>query len=252
MTRTVEPIQGLWIGAELSMMEVLSITSFLRHGHDYHLYVYGDVAHIPPGTVIKDGNAILPATMIFQYRDFATYAGFANFFRYKLLWDKGGWWADTDVVCLQPFDFQEAYVFSTEAVHGAAVITAGVIKAPAASAVMQYAWHTCQTKNPAQLVWGEVGARLMAEAVKTFALEHYAKPPEVFCPFGYGDWEKVLEAHLPWALPATTYAVHLWNDMWRRHGCDKNQRFHPHCLYEQLKRRYVEPAHADRYRPGTP
>ena len=36
-------IQGLWIGSELSMMEQLSIASFLKNGHDYHLYVYGDV-----------------------------------------------------------------------------------------------------------------------------------------------------------------------------------------------------------------
>ena len=29
-------IQGLWIGAELSVMEQLSISSFLLNGHDYH------------------------------------------------------------------------------------------------------------------------------------------------------------------------------------------------------------------------
>ena len=30
-------VQGLWIGDRLSVMERLSIASFLRNGHQYHL-----------------------------------------------------------------------------------------------------------------------------------------------------------------------------------------------------------------------
>ena len=239
-----QTMQGLWIGAELSVMEVLSITSFLRHGHPYHLYVYEDVAHVPPGTVLKDGNKIIPAARIFRYRDFNTYAGFANFFRYKLLLEQGGWWVDTDVVCLQAFTFDDTYVFASETVRGQDVINAGVLKAPAASAVMQYAWDVCQTKDPSTLMWGEVGARLLAAAVQHCGLERYVKPPEVFCPLGYGDWAQVL-VPLAWTFPTTTYAVHLWNDMWRRNGCDKNQWFPPACLYEQLKASYLAPTDAN-------
>ena len=80
-------IQGLWIGSELSMMEQLSIASFLKNGHDYHLYVYGDVKGIPQGTVIQDGNEILPASLIFQYKEHKTYSAFSDFFLYNLLLD---------------------------------------------------------------------------------------------------------------------------------------------------------------------
>ena len=104
-------IQGLWVGNELSVMEQLSIASFLRNGHEYHLYVYEDVKNIPPGTTIKDGNEILPASRIFQYKQQASYAGFSNFFRYKLVLERGGWWVDTDTICLKPFDFDAEYVF---------------------------------------------------------------------------------------------------------------------------------------------
>ena len=44
-------IQGLWVGPELSVMEQLSVSSFLRHGHQYHLYVYDDVKNVPAGTL---------------------------------------------------------------------------------------------------------------------------------------------------------------------------------------------------------
>ena len=120
-------IQGLWIGPTLSQMEQLSIASFLANGHDYHLFVYDDVKNIPVGTTLKDANEILPAAAIFQYAGRPSYAGFANFFRYKLLLERGGWWADTDTVCLRPFDFDERYVFSSELSKGFQVVNCGVV-----------------------------------------------------------------------------------------------------------------------------
>ena len=73
-------IQGLWVGSRLSVMEQLSITSFLAAGHEYHLFVYDTVSGVPPGAIVKDANHILPASMIFLYPDHNSYAGFADFF----------------------------------------------------------------------------------------------------------------------------------------------------------------------------
>jgi mannosyltransferase OCH1-like enzyme len=233
-------IQGLWIGTELSVMEQLSISSFLLNGHEYHLYVYDEVKNIPPGTTIKDGDKILPSSSIFQYKQRPSYAGFANFFRYKLLLEYGGWWADTDTICLKPFEFPDEYVFSTEIIgQGVEVITSGIIKAPVGSQVMAYTWGVCQTKDPEQLVWGETGPRLMAEAVRNFSLEKYKKPYRVFCPLSYTQWHRVLEPDFDDTFDETTYAIHLWNEMWRNAGQDKNAQYHTDCLYEQLKRRYL-------------
>ena len=233
-------IQGLWIGPELSVMEQLSIASFLLNGHEYHLYVYDELKNIPPGTVVKDGNEILPAARIFQYKHFATYAGFANFFRYKLLLERGGWWVDTDVICLKPFDFPEEHVFATEKVDKGEVVTSGIIKAPVGSQVMAYAWEVCQSKNPEQLKWGETGPRLMGEAVKKFALELYKKPYNFFCPLSYSEWQAVLEPEMK-RLDEHTYAIHLWNEMWRAAAQDKNAQYQEACFYEQLKRKYLRP-----------
>jgi mannosyltransferase OCH1-like enzyme len=232
-------VQGLWVGSELSVMEQLSIASFLLNDHEYHLYVYGSVDNVPAGTVVKDANEILPASSIFQYRHSPTYAGFANFFRYKLLLERGGWWADTDTICLKPFDFPDSYVFASEICREREVINSGIIKAPADSLVMDYAWKVCQTKIPQQLVWGETGPSLIAEAVTRHSLEQYKKPHYVFCPISYTDWQEVIEANGEIVLNEHNHAIHLWNEMWRSAGQDKNERYHPDCLYEQLKRRYL-------------
>jgi hypothetical protein len=202
------------------------------------LYTYDKVGNTPDGTVVRDGEEILPESMIFQYREHKSYSAFSNYFRYKLLLEKGGWWVDTDLVCLRPFDFQEEYVFSSEMAVGQEFINAGAIKSPAGSEALAYAWNVCQEKDRDQLVWGEIGPKLIADAVKRFSLERYVKPADVFCPLGYGDWEKVLDPDLTPAFRENTHAVHLWNEFWRRAGKDKNQQYHPDCLYEQLNRKY--------------
>ena len=232
-------IQGLWIGSELSVMEQLSIASFLLNGHDYYLYVYNELKNIPAGTTVRDANEILPSSSIFQYREYPTYAGFSNFFRYKLLLERGGWWADTDIICLKPFDFPDEHVFATEMCKGFEVVSSGIIKAPKDSPVMAYAWGVCQTKNPADLAWGETGPKLMGEAVEEFSLEEYKKPPQVFCPLGYSDWRKVLEPDVETLLDDSSHSIHLWNEMWRAARQDKNAEYDPNCLYERLKKRHL-------------
>jgi mannosyltransferase OCH1-like enzyme len=234
-----EIIQGLWIGRELSVMEQMSISSFLANGHEYHLYAYEDALRVPEGAVIRDANEILPASLIFQYAGFKSYAGFSNYFRYKLLLEKGGWWADMDMICLHPFDFRDEYVFSSEIDKGEEVVTSGIIKAPAGSELINYAWEVCRQKDPGSLRWGETGPRLMAEAVRKFSLERYRKPHQVFCPISFDEWRKVLESDVVWRFDQATRAIHLWNEMWRREGQDKNKRYAPECLYEKLRRTYL-------------
>jgi hypothetical protein len=234
----LSPIQGLWIGSALSTMERLSIASFLRHGHPYHLYVYGEVVNVPAGTEIRDGNQILPASLIFEYRRDKSVSAFSNFFRYKLLLERGGWWADTDVVCLAPFDFARPYVFASEPAGAGETPATAVMRAPAGSPLMARAWEVCQGKDREALVWGEVGPRLLRELVAVFSLERWLEPAATFCPYSWQDWPRALAPPAPELAP-TTRAVHLWHEMWRHHGQDKDGAYPPTCLYERLKARYL-------------
>jgi hypothetical protein len=228
-------VQSLWIGPRLSTMERLSVESFLRNGHEFHLYTYGDVEGVPSGTVIRDGREILPEERIFVYRDYASVSGFSNFFRYKLLFERGGWWVDTDMVCLQPFAFESAHVFASEVSKGTTCVSSGVIRAPRGSEAMGWAWDVCQSKDPSALHWGETGPTLVAAAVERFSLESFVQPPHVFCPVPYTDWRCFLDVDPP-PWPEESAAVHLWNEMWRRGGLDKDAAYDPRCLYERLKR----------------
>ncbi len=238
-------VQGLWIGSQLSPVEELSIRSFLAHGHEYHLYVYGRIQNVPEGAVLRDAGEIIPSHKIFKYRDYDSYAGFSNHFRYKLLRTNGGWWADLDLICLRPFDFEDDYVFSSEDSQpldgNNRHVNVGAIKSPACSPLMKHLWQACERKRPSDLVWGESGPRLFSEGVHKFRLESYVKTPAVFCPIPWFRWKDAIDPDVPCRFTEETYAIHLWNEMWRREGFDKEDQYDAACLYERLKAMYLRP-----------
>ena len=231
-------MQSLWIGPRLGMIERLTIESYLQNGHRFVLFTYEDVESIPRGAEQADATQILPASRIFRYRGNGSLAGFSNFFRYKMLLEKGGWWVDLDTVCLKPFDMAGDYVFSSEIANGREVIDCAAIKAPANSPFAQLAWEVCDAKDPEQIGWGETGPRLTATAIEKCRLFAYVLPPSAFCPVPWDAWETVLDpAGL--TVPGESYAIHLWNEMWRRAGRDKDAAYPSTCFFERLKSRYL-------------
>lgn len=244
-----EVFQSLWIGPTLSQMEVLSIRSFLAHGHTYDLYAYDDVAGVPAGARIRDAAEILPRSKIFRYRDGGSFAGFANFFRYKLLQELGGWWVDTDVICVRPFNFEEDFVFASEMAAGKAAITSCVIKAAAGSAVMAYAWEACRRSDPHDLEWGETGPALLGRSVCEHSLEAFVLPPVAFCPWPYDAWRDALDPQRGVRLAPDTWAVHLWHERWRSAGMDKDAAYPAGSLLAGLEAKYRGNGQADSLAP---
>ena len=231
-------IHSLWIGEYLSIMERLSIVSHLKVGHEYHLWTYAPL-EVPEGVILEDGNEILPEPDIFCYSGPSEEGGgsvsaFSNWFRYKLLLERGGWWCDTDVVALKPFNFNQEYVIASERPRpwreDEPSATTCVIKSPAGSKLMQYCWESCQSIGK-DVSWGVVGPKLLTESVSENHLSDAVVPSWVFCPL---DWWQYEEVFLDTPV-GKSYAVHLWNEMWRRDGIDKDATFDDICLYERLK-----------------
>lgn len=252
-------IQSLWIGNRLPIMQQLCITSFLQNGSSFSLYVYDKVKDIPQGTIVKDASQLVPAERVFKYKDYDSYAGFSNLFRYKLLLEKGGYWVDTDVVCLKPFDFRSEYLFARVAERGGVLhnlgrrhlIPAWLMKAPKGSSIMDYCYHEALKRDPRELAWGETGRQLLTTAVYKLGLESYVVRPCTFFPIYWWQWEELINGSLmaswKWKIVGPiSYAVHLYHEMWRRHNVDGDAFFPRNSIYEGLKRRYLSTA-----APGT-
>ncbi|MEJ2421210.1 MAG: glycosyltransferase [Acidobacteriota bacterium] len=228
-------IQSLWIGKELTVMERMCISSFLNNGHDYVLYVYGHVNHIPPGTTVKDANDIIHESEIFKYSSYDSYAGFSDMFRYKLLYEKGGYWVDTDIFCLKPFPFEKRYLFASQRnMTGKIKVNCCVMKAPAKSRLMAYCYKESIAKDPATLKWAEMGPILLTKAVTQFKMWDDVSGPEAFCPIEWWKWDRLI-TESDMNVFNGSLAVHCWNEMWRRNNADKSIRYKDNCLYEQLQ-----------------
>ena len=65
------------------------------------------------------------------------------------------------------------------------------------------------------------GPLLLTRMVQQTRHQDAVKPPAVFCPIPYWQWESLLDAD-PTAchslITRDTYAVHLWHELWRRKG----------------------------------
>lgn len=221
-------IQSLWVGPSLSKLEQLSVASFLANGHPFHLYVYDKVENIPKGTVVLDANEIMPPP-----KPGTVLAAFADLFRYKMLYEKGGWWVDTDTICLKPFTFPDSPILAGKQSDGE--IANGVIRMLDKNVAMKL----CEKANQigVNCSWGETGPRLLTKIISEENLLQYVLPKNIFYPFPVCKISYLLEPRRE--IPEDAYALHGYNEIWRREKRNKNGKYHPTSVFERLKRKYL-------------
>jgi len=228
----------MWVGSKLSRMEHASISSFLKLGYKYHLYVYEDVQNVPQGADLLDGNNILPSDQMFLYsgdksRGGGSISGFSNYFRYELLHKKGGFWVDTDVFCLRELP-EEDYIF-VEETDG--LIASCIMKAPQGSEFANECKRLCSLKDPNYITWGETGPQLVTRVAEDLEMQSWVKASSDYFPIMWTDMERFFQkGNIP-----TSITVHFWNEMWRRKGLDKNATYDRQTIYERIVSTLSEP-----------
>ena len=245
-------VQSLWVGDRLSRMEEMSIKSFLKLGFTFHLYTYEKVKNVPKGTIIKNGNQIMPKNEIFSLK--TSYLPFSDIWRYKMLYENGGYWVDLDMIALKMFDFKEPFIFSSERTiqEGAYKSKAKfnpniwVLKAPPKSEFYLEAYNKCleynkKHKNEDKLKY----MKLLRNLIKKYKYEKYVKKPEIFCNL---DWWQSKEAFMPlksykkkYGVPAPSlksmfkkpYSIHFWRDrITKKYGLDLDEIYDEDSLWE--------------------
>jgi hypothetical protein len=244
-------VQSLWIGPKLSKLEHLSIKSFIDHGHEYHLYTYGEVKNVPKGAIVKDGNDILPESEIFRYQN-GSVSAFSNLFRYTMLYKKGGYWVDTDVICVRPLDYKEDFVIASEPVfeYTDKKITSFLIKIKKGSEISKEAIKIQREHKKlilsGQMQWGS-GPLTTNHIVEKYKLHKYILPWNATCSCAWDQGQSIFNPNFKpnpkvitkiTEIPKDMKIIHMWNEVLRRTGLDKNATFHPESLFEIFKRRH--------------
>jgi hypothetical protein len=254
-------IQMFWHGPPLSRIERLSLASFVRNGHPVHLYVYEEPVGVPPGVRIIDAAEILPRTALFRHRRTQSFALFADWFRYRLLFERGGIWADTDMVCLRSLDYPSPVVFAWQ---DETYLNNAVLGLPAGDPLAEWLATCCEHPNRfvpydslqirlkklkrrlrgnrrEDVRWGENGPYGLTSAARHLGYTDRALPRWHFYPIRLEDhrvlFESPAESGVTWS---DSRAVHLWNQVIEDGGVlDKNARFPADSPFEQLWTRYI-------------
>lgn len=232
-------VHGLWIGNQLSNMELLTIYSFIEHGYDFYLWVYNQLDNTLPQQVkICDANEIISSDHIFTYKHKSQFgngqgsvAGFSDIFRYKLLYEKGGWWVDMDITCLEPFDVAGDYFFRA---HNSLDVVGNVIKAPRGSLLMKQCYEQAiQTINEENKDWHQPIQILVDNITKLNLKEHIYS--EMCNTDEFQKFEKYFFSDVE--IPNNWKFIHWNNEILRIYGIHKNHSYY--CsVYSKLLRKY--------------
>jgi hypothetical protein len=227
MTATV---RSFWFGEALSPIEHLCLKSFLAHGHRVDLYTYEKVDNVPRGCNILDAATVVDRDELFVYQD-ATHsgspAGFSNIFRYTLLDRDGGWWVDTDTLCLRSELPESEYVFARQ---GNDRFNTAILRAPAASPLIREALDRARrivADHDGDIKFGAIGPHLLTEVIRDLDLGGKATDRRALYPLPY--WEALAtcdprrRAEVEFLVADSTF-LHLWTEMFRHWRVPKSAR----------------------------
>ena len=210
-------VHGLWIGNSLSQMELLTINSYIKNRHTFYLWTYQPLTNkLPIEIILKDANSIIPENKIFRYKyknqfghGKGSLGGFSDLFRYKLLYEHGGWWTDMDITCLKPLDFEQPYVFRT---HHELKLVGNLMKCPKNSTLMKICYEKAAIEiNEENKDWHKP-IQILIDEVKIQQLEKY-----ILELTNYDSWNLIRTYLIKnITLPTNWYAIHWINEEWRR------------------------------------
>ena len=77
---------------------------------------------------------------------------------------------------------------------------------------------------------------ILERAVRDLNLMSFVLPKETFSPITWRDVPDYVRGRKLFEPPAKSYAVHLYNEMWRRNKLDKWKRYPPSSVLNVLRR----------------
>ena len=234
-------VASLWIGGRLSFLEQVCLKSFVDHGHRTILYTYGAVAGVPDGVEVLDANLIFPNDNYIRHAKSGSPAVHADAFRYRMIELQNVIWIDADVLCMQPWDFKDQWVFGWEKPDK--LVCNAVLGLPRFSKTLKKLNELCATEYPippwapaeerarmeaaakaghpvhvSEMEWGVWGPAAVTHFLFETGEMENVLPQMAFYPISFKDRRDLLAPGrvIDDQLTDGCYGVHLWNRRLRR------------------------------------
>ena len=210
--------QSFWFGDTISPYETMCLRSFLDQGHAFQLYTYSPQLQVPSGVQLRDAAELFDRREYFTYKKgkgAGSHAAFSNLFRYKLLADRGGWWVDTDVVCLSSEipAFDEFFAFQEHNVVNGAVL----FFRRGDPLMLECLDEALRIGNDPS--WGEIGPRLVTRKIQENGRLTNAQPSLTCYPVHHSEALDLLRPRQFDVMAERirqSFFLHLWNEVLRR------------------------------------
>lgn len=221
-----------WHGT-LTLYEFMCISSFVDQGFEVNVWSY-QTLKLPVGANLKDATEILPIehlTAYTQNKQPQNLAAFSDVFRFTMLHKAGGWWFDTDCVCLRPAKDFVDLIGNRKVVAGKednkwVASVAIYFDDKATSALFLDELHKrCITSNNKFKGWGWIGPKLLTDVITQNNLFDEMCPETMFCPVSWKNYSLLFQPNMTKVvddLCEQSYTCHLWNELFKRDGIDKN------------------------------
>src|SRR5262249_11358704 len=146
---------------------------------------------------------------------------FANIFRYRLLAERGGWWVDTDVVCLtDAIPHYSQFVARQEEDFVGTAVMRFAPRHPAMLRCLERAAEKGQS-----IRWGDIGPQLVTQVLRELGGTEHIFDPSVCYQIHYNDALTLLRPSQSERIAsrlAGSQFLHLWNEMLRNAGVRKS------------------------------
>jgi hypothetical protein len=230
MSRSCSPrhrFQTFWHGGPLSPYELTCLRSFIDWGHAVDLYTYDADLVVPAGVRVCDAGELIARDQVFVYQAEGFGKGspsaFSNFFRYSLLAEKGGWWIDTDVLCLTDRIPLDDEFFARQ---DADFVAPGTMYFKPHHPIMLRCLDQA-TKLGRNVKWGDTGPRLFTRVLEECGWLDRAAAPSVCYPIHYSRALDALRPAKTVDLAAqieSAWFLHVWNSTLVHRGVQKGCR----------------------------
>jgi len=230
--QNIEVANFFW-GGDLTPYEEANFLSFLHNGFNVNVWSYQKLT-LPKEIVNRDANEIISKEFLMKFnQNFqkSNMSSFSNLFRYELILKEGGWWFDSDCICLKDVsDFSklaknQKFVLALENpdLVGSSVM---YINDKNIAEMLLDETNKRINKNNYKFFWGEIGPYLITDVFKannlfekTIKTEYFykIKPEEFHILF---DPDSTLNVQ---ALLKDSFVCHTWNEMFRKFDIEKKK-----------------------------
>jgi hypothetical protein len=241
------PVHMLWVSGELSRLARLSLASFLANGYQVKLWSY-DPGHLRAEFAdVQDAATLLPMPA----EDAANMAYLTSLFRYRVLAEQGGIWADLDIVALDPEPKIEARpLIASEKrrpFRHAEPTATGESLTQVTNCFMANPtprtgdlWHRAVDRvaalNPEDRNWENVGPHMLSGLMLREPDEDVdILPPEAVAPVA---WWNVPGVFFEERDPPPSPFMHMYATIWTRRGIDAEMPFPHRSLAGRLWTRF--------------